>query len=183
MRWYRDMRRDLTQPLPETPELGGIEIRLYAAELSEHVRITHNQAFVPDHWGSNPADPEPWLLNMVGNNDFRPQWSFVAIDPSAAGPRQIAGYALSAAYEQEWPTLGFKQGWTDVIGVRREYRGRGVASALLIASMQAFREAGMDGAGLGVDSANPNGALGLYNKLGYTPARGFVLYAKELNET
>jgi ribosomal protein S18 acetylase RimI-like enzyme len=49
--------------------------------------------------------------------------------------------------------------------------------------MQAFREAGMDGAGLGVDSANPNGALGLYNKLGYTPARGFVLYAKELNET
>lgn len=177
MRWYRDMRRDLSQPLPAPRALGGLVIRQYTPDLSERVRVTHNEAFVPDHWGSSPIEPEPWAIDHLGAEHFRPLWSFVAVDDSTD---LIAGYALSSAYKQEWDALGYSQGWTETIGVRREYRGRGVASALLIESMRAFQDAEMDYAGLGVDSDNPTGAVSMYTNLGYEPGRAFVLYTKEL---
>lgn len=179
IRWYRDMLRDLSEPLPEPRSVDGVTIQRYTPDMSEQVRITHNEAFVPDHWGSNPMDREPWDIDFVGSDHFRPGWSFVAVDDSTG---QIAGYAMSAAYEEEWAAHGFSQGWTETIAVRREYRGRGVAQGLLAASMSTFKEAGMQYAALGVDSDNPTGAVGLYTKLGYRPGRTFVLYTKELNE-
>lgn len=45
--------------------------------------------------------------------------------------------------------------------------GPGIATALLLASMQRFRDEGLEAAGLGVDSANASGAGRLYESLGY----------------
>ena len=51
--------------------------------------------------------------------------------------------------------------------MRREFRGRGIAQALLADAMRRFAAAGMEVASLDVDSENPTGALALYVKMGY----------------
>ena len=42
------------------------------------------------------------------------------------------------------------------------------------------REAGFDTASLGVDSQNPTGALGIYERTGFTVRRTWINYAREL---
>jgi ribosomal protein S18 acetylase RimI-like enzyme len=60
------------------------------------------------------------------------------------------------------------------LGVKRPWRGRGLASALLAASFNVFQEAGMTHSMLAVDSENPTGALRLYQKMGYEVIRGSI---------
>jgi len=177
-RWFMEMRRGLTdepaQPRPET----GIAIVPLREGLSEALRQVHNEVFA-DHWGSQPITEQRWA-QFAAKETLRPEWSFLALD--TAGPAEdeppIVGYAIGAAYEQDWAPQGYTQGWTDVLGVVDSYRGRGIAEALLLSSMHAFRHAGMQYAGLDVDTENPTGAYGLYARLGYEPqhrSAAFVL--------
>lgn len=175
-RWYLDMQRDLAQPLPTVRPADGVIIAPYTAERDAEVLETHNKSFAVDHWGSSPISADAWALDVVGADGFRPDWSFVAVDDTSD---RIAGYTLSFGYQQEWAAKGYTEGWTQLIAVRREYRGRGLAAALLTAAMQAFTASGMQYAGLDVDTDNPTGALSLYTKLGYVPGRKAVLYTKE----
>ena len=64
--------------------------------------------------------------------------------------------------------------------MRREFRGRGVAQALLADAMRRFAAAGMDKASLDVDSENPTGALALYAKRGYVAVNSSMAWDKEL---
>jgi len=69
----------------------------------------------------------------------------------------LAGFAAGALAGQAW-------------------RGRGVASALVVRSLQAFEAAGLSHAALGVDGDNPTGAAHLYRSLGFEPHRRSVTY-------
>jgi ribosomal protein S18 acetylase RimI-like enzyme len=62
--------------------------------------------------------------------------------------------------------------------VRRPWRRQGVARALLTRSIQMFIEMGMQETALGVDTENPNGALNLYQDVGYTEEKRFITYRK-----
>lgn len=175
VRWYTDMRRDLAAPLPAVDLPDGIRIVPWTAELDDAVRVAHNEAFA-DHWGSEPQTPETWRHEEA---HFVPSWSFVALDETS-DPPQVAGYALSGRYELDWPVLGYTCGYTKILGVRVPWRGRGLATGLLTRVMAAYRADGMEYACLGVDTANPSGAHGLYEKLGYEPTHGQVMYSVEL---
>ena len=52
--------------------------------------------------------------------------------------------------------------------------GRGVVAVAHAPAATAFRAAGMDAASLGVDTENPTGAVGLYERVGFTVNRRFV---------
>ena len=101
---------------------------------------------------------------VVGSRAFRPDWSVLALDETTA---TVVGAALNCAYEQDWQATGIREGYTDQLAVAHTHRGRGIASALLAESMRRFAASGMDAAALGVDAANPSGALRLYEGLGY----------------
>lgn len=176
LRWYVCMRRDLAAPLPDVQVPDGITVAPYTADLDEAVRIAHNESFARDHWGSSPFDAEAWSLSVVGGEAFRADWSFVALDSSGG----VSGYLLSGAYSQDWEPQGYTEGWTDLLGVRREWRRQGVAGCLLTAAMRAYAEGGMQYAGLDVDTGNPTGALGVYTRLGYERRPGAVLLTKEI---
>lgn len=176
IRWYFDMLRDLNQPLPDARLPDDLTVGPLAPDRYDDLRIVHNEHFAPDHWGSSPFTAELWQLAVVSGEGFRPEWSFLAIDPSD----RIAGYAISKVYEQDWTPNGYRDAWTNILGVRRDQRGRGVGAALLALSMQTFKDAGMEYATIGVDADNPTGALALYTKLGYTKRQSHVLYSKEL---
>ena len=53
------------------------------------------------------------------------------------------------------------------MSVRRPWRRRGLASALILSACVALRERGMTEAALGVDSESLSGALGMYERLGF----------------
>lgn len=175
LRWYVDMRRDLSTPLPKVAPPDGVTIEPYDAGRQEDVRTAHNESFAVDHFGSSPYGAEEWQLDVLDNEKARLDWSFVAL---ADG--RVIGYTFSGAYDQDWEPQGFTEGWTDLVAVRREWRGRGIAGALLVRAMGCFRDAGLEFAGLDVDTANPSGALGTYTRLGYERRRGSVCYSKEL---
>ena len=51
---------------------------------------------------------------------------------------------MSGRFEHDWPVIGYKAGYTDLLGVRRAWRGRRLAAALLATAMAAYRADGMD---------------------------------------
>lgn len=169
VRWYTQMRRDLATPLPDVA-LEGVTIEPWRPELDEAVRVAHNEAFA-DHWGSEPRSAQDWKHGP----HFVPQWSFVAM----AG-EEVVGYTLSGRYDADFPVVGYSFGYSELLGVRREWRGRRIAVALLARAMVAFQADGMKYAVLGVDTANPTGAHGLYEQLGYQAVHGEVLYSVEI---
>jgi ribosomal protein S18 acetylase RimI-like enzyme len=64
----------------------------------------------------------------------------------------------------------------DKVATPRDWRGRGVASALIAHVVEKYRAAGLTHAGLYVDSANPTGAVSVYERLGFTVVRRSVTY-------
>ena len=65
------------------------------------------------------------------------------------------------------------------IGTRRAYRKHGVGGALIAHARRAAADQGYDKASLGVDAANPTGALGLYERAGFVSVERHVRYSIE----
>lgn len=62
--------------------------------------------------------------------------------------------------------------------MRRPWRRRGLARALLAASLVARRDAGMESAGLSVFMQNPHGAVGLYEGVGFETIATTIEYRR-----
>jgi len=176
VRHYMDMRRDLAAAIPAEPAVTGVRIVPYDAAHAEAVRVAHNEAFA-DHWGSEPVEAEDWDRDFVGDPHFRSDLSFVAL----AGD-EVAGYSANYCSEADWAASAVRDAWIGQLGVRRQWRGRGLATALLIRSMTAFTAAGMEAASLGVDTENPTGAVGLYERVGFVVNRRFVRLRRAAGE-
>jgi len=139
----------------------GFEIRPIEASdrlMQRRVYDADARAFA-ESWGQEaPSDAEfeRWLTNA----NFDPPLWRVAFHGDA-----IAGQILNYMGEPE--ADGQRIGWTEAISVQPEFRRRGLARALLAASLVAVRDAGATKAGLGVDMQNPNQAQALYESMGY----------------
>ena len=169
-RWYADMARPLTG-LPEAPAVPGVELVPFAWDRDDEVRRAHNAAFT-DHHGSAERDATTWRAWFTGTRAFRPDLSVLALVDGA-----VAGYVLTYVYEADTRATGLQQAHLGQLGVLRSARGRGVASAAIVAALRAAAAAGCDTAGLQVDTENPTGAFGLYQRLGFAPVRTRVQWA------
>ena len=175
VRYYNEMHRPLNQTVPEAGLDPGLELVTFGPGLHEPVRLAHNAAF-RDHWGSEPRDEEAWGF-VVNDPQARPDLSGVVLDRSTG---TVAGYQLATHDAEAALARGFREGYTELLGVRREFRGRGIAQALLADAMRRFAAAGMDVASLDVDSENPTGALALYVKMGYAAVNRSMAWDKDL---
>ncbi|WP_158548013.1 GNAT family N-acetyltransferase [Desertihabitans brevis] len=169
VRRHVDLYRPLSDDVPEPQLPPGVELEPLHPERSEDVRVAHNDAF-SDISRARPVSAEEWAASMT-RAALRPEWSWTAVD-TATG--EVVGYAISSANIEEWEAQGFSQGWTGRLGVRPRYRGRGIARALLLQSMRSFAAAGLQAAGLGVDTDRIEGPLCLYHQLGYTVADSVI---------
>ncbi|MBD0349195.1 MAG: GNAT family N-acetyltransferase, partial [Thermoleophilia bacterium] len=88
---------------------------------------------------------------------FDPALWFIAYDGD-----EIAGFSLCRPRESGDPDMG----WVSVLGVRRPWRRRGLALALLRHSFVELHRRGKKRVGLGVDAENTTGALRLYERAG-----------------
>ena len=172
VRYEDELLRPLEKAL-EVPLAPGVEIRLWDRARDEEIRGVRNAAFA-DHWGSTPTSPEHWQHWLAG--------ATVRLDLSrmAVLDGRVVGYSLNEHYPDDEELTGRRDGWIANLGVLREARGRGIASSLIAASIDAFRAAGFTHAMLGVDTANPSGAYGLYQRLGFEPYERWVTHELEV---
>jgi len=69
------------------------------------------------------------------------------------------------------------------VGTRREWRGRGVSTALLGHAMATYRKAGADRATLWVDGESPTGAMHVYRRLGFETTAEILVYERRPDDT
>ncbi len=77
--------------------------------------------------------------------------------------------------------MGRKRGIVGILGTRRGFRRMGLGKAMLLAGLHRLKEAGMDTARLGVDAENPNGALQLYESVGFRKISININYVSDVN--
>ncbi len=173
IRYAFRMQRDLAHPNPQPPLPAGIELR---PALPDHFRAiweAQREAF-QDHWGYSPW-PEEAYRRFVEFPHYDPLLWRVAWEGD-----QVAGMVLNYINADENARFGRRRGYTEDIAVRRPWRRRGLASALIARSLTALKERGMAEAVLGVDAENRMGALSVYERLGYTTFQQWTVYRRPL---
>jgi ribosomal protein S18 acetylase RimI-like enzyme len=173
VRHWWEMERLLSTEVAVSPE-DGFSVVPWVDTHSIPVRMVHNAAFV-DHWGSVPMDEDAWRKRMLQSPGFRPDLSFVAV---ADG--ELIGYAYNEVYEEDWESAGRSEAWIGALGVLRDWRKKGVATALLSKSMQAMRRSELDAAMIGVDSSSPSRAQHLYRSVGFRTTITGTTWQREL---
>lgn len=174
VRWTYEMDRPIDAPLPEAPLPESLEVRPVKPEHYRMIWDAQDEAF-RDHWGHAETSEEDFQRWSTDPITFSPHLWKVAWEED-----QVAGMVLNFVNKEENQEYGRKRGYTEFISVRRPWRCRGLARALLVQSIQMFKEMGFDDTALGVDTQNPNNALNLYQGVGYMIKREETVYRKEL---
>ncbi len=142
---------DAPPPAPVWPE--GIELRTMEVGRDERTFFeTLNESFA-DHWGFVPG-PYERFLRRTARSDFDPELWFMAWDGE-----QPAAFAICEP-------MGEDRGWVASLGVRRPWRQRGIARALLVHAFGEFWRRGRRTVALGVDADSLTGATRLYESAG-----------------
>jgi ribosomal protein S18 acetylase RimI-like enzyme len=142
-------------------------------ELARAVFEADVEAFA-DHWGGFDRSEESlqrWLSNP--SNDL-------SLWMAAFDGDEVAGGVINVVDDATNEARGIRRGWLASVFTRRPWRRRGLARALIARSLVALRERGMTTAALGVDAANPSGALGLYEDLGFAVDYRSTAWRREL---
>jgi mycothiol synthase len=174
IRYAFKMERDLTStPIPSLPIPAGLEVRPADESQDRAIWEAEREAF-QDHWGYTPW-PEGNFQRFISFPHYdRSLWR-VAWDGD-----QVAGMVLNYINQEENAHFGRLRGYTEDIAVRRPWRRRGLARALIAQSLAALKQRGMTAAALGVDAENPTGALRLYESLGFRPFKRWTTFRRPL---
>jgi len=168
VRWFFEMLRPNLDDIAAMPMPEGLEIRPVEPEHHRKIWAADIEAF-RDHWGASEESEEAFE-RFFGPPNFRPELWRVAWDGD-----EIAGVVMNLILTTFNEQTGEHRGLLAGVSVRRPWRRRGLARALVAASLSAFRNAGMTSAVLGVDAENPTGALGVYE------ANGFAVHRRGIN--
>lgn len=169
-RVFRRMTLDLAEPTPPPAPGPGVTIRNAGPDDLRTVWRVIGESFA-DHFDFVAESYEGWHARFVDTETYRPAYWWVA---------EVDGEPVGALIGQEWED---GTGWVKSVGVLRSARGRGVATALLLTSFEAFRRDGRPRAGLGVDSANVTGAMALYERIGLRAEHRYDCYERVLTNT
>ncbi|MFJ7259260.1 GNAT family N-acetyltransferase [Streptomyces globosus] len=156
IRHYQVMTRTLdpAADLPPAPP-EGLVLRHCGSDPADPA---HAHALVEDsfaaHFGHVARPYEKWLDHIDGR---RLDWSLVWI-------ASLPGHGDAAVLLTRDDRAS--TAWISHLGVREELRGRGIGGYLLRHAFAAYAARGRDTLGLGVDTRNATGALGLYEAHG-----------------
>jgi GNAT superfamily N-acetyltransferase len=104
---------------------------------------------------------------MTGQQSFDPSLWFVAEEGE-----EIVGVTLCKTLARE--------GWIDVVGVRRPWRNRGLGLALLRHALDEYYRRNVPKVALSMDAESITGAPRLYGRAGMRLRENYVIHLKEL---
>jgi GNAT superfamily N-acetyltransferase len=140
------------EPVPE-----GLEVRAGRQEDIQSVWEAMVESF-RDHPGEI-EDSEEDYRRFLDHPRFDPASWIVAVEDG-----QVCGGILTDVDPQPAPN---RAGWLEEVFVRRPWRRRGLARAMIGRALIMVRERGATRALLGVAGANPNQAMSLYESAGF----------------
>jgi mycothiol synthase len=168
---------EMTEPPPAPAVPEGIVIRPFARDREARAFVAAVHEEFMDHWGyvERPLEEmyQEYMHTLDNHPNSDPSLWFVAVD---SDEKEIAGTSLCWTRMPEDPDMG----WIDDLGVRRPWRGRGIATALLLHSFGELYLRGKRRVGLGADTESLTGATRLYEKVGMQVLRRFQTWEKEL---
>ena len=172
-RGYRDVRHYYTMhvrltepPVPVWPD--GVRVESFRTEDARAFHDALNDAFA-DEWGWSPMEYDEWHRLRIEGDDADPSLWFVVRE----------GGEIAAVVRNDPNRVG--GGWVGAIGVRPQWRRRGIGLALLQHTFAAFYERGVKDVRLGVDTQNSSEATRLYERAGMSVEVEDVVYERELS--
>jgi len=166
--------RDLDN-IPDIPFPEGIEVRPVKPEHYRKIWKASQEALRDDRSYTPDAFAEEGYKRLLKSPMFMPELWQVAWDGD-----EIVGAIHNYIDEHENRALNRKWGHPERVFVRRQWRRRGIAKALLAKSLKVIRDREMEAAALDVDTDNPSGAPKLYKSLGFRVEKQFTFYWKPL---
>lgn len=173
-RYFYDMVAPSLEGITAPPMPNGIELRPATREQYRTIWLASAEAF-RDHWGENEWSEQDWTRFDADPDNADPRFWRVGWDGD-----EVAGAVVTTVPVKENEEHGRARVYVAMVSVRRAWRRRGLARALLAGSLVAAREAGFTSASLGVDTDSPTGATALYGSLGFVPEKTFTAYRKAL---
>jgi mycothiol synthase len=163
-RQFLRMERSLDEPIDEPAKVGGVTIRPYRRpEDNVGACAAYNDSF-SDHWDHHEEPQELWDTT-IAEPSRRPDLSWLAeVDGE---PGKFGGFCLCVIHEDSNRERGVREGWIELLGTIREWRGKGLGRSLLLHGLRSLKSDGLDTALLMVDSESPTGANLLYEKVGF----------------
>ena len=175
VRYFYAMRRPTVDDLPDSALPAGLEIREVEPDHLRAIWDADQEAF-RDHWGYTPGNEKDYELFL-----HDPVMSDTSLWRVAWDGDEVVGQVRSFISVEENETFGRLRGYTEHISVRRAWRRRGVARALIAASFPLLRARGMTEAALSVDTENTSGALRVYESCGFRSVSRSATYRKPLD--
>jgi GNAT superfamily N-acetyltransferase len=168
-RGYRDVRHffSMAIELTERPDAPGFDIETVTEQDLRGFYDALDESF-QDHWEHHSTPFEEWWERHGANPNLDLSLWFLIRDGG-----EVAAVARNEANRNGGGYIG-------ALGVRRPWRGKGYAKALLLHAFREFYDRGFRRVTLGVDAENPTGATHLYERVGMHVEQENVVYEKEL---
>jgi ribosomal protein S18 acetylase RimI-like enzyme len=172
---YADVRRffemaiELDGPPSATPLPDGFTLDVATPEDGRAFHAAINEAF-EDHWENHPLPFDEWWPLRTGDPEFDIAWWFLV---------RRGGETVAAMRNVPGRNGGV---YVATLGVRRAWRGLGLAKALLRHTFARSYEAGYRRVTLGVDASSPTGATALYRSVGMATELESAVFEKRLVE-
>ena len=171
IRFFFQMVRPDIEGLDPPVVPDGFEVRPFRDADLDAIFTAEEDAFA-EEWLEERPTPEQ-RARYLGRPDVDP-----ALWQVAWHGDEVAGIVFPAYDADANARYGRRRVLLDAVAVRRPFRRRGLATALMLRALHAARERGFTSADLSVDAQNPSGALAIYERLGFQIALRSTGYSK-----
>ncbi|MDF5721305.1 MAG: GNAT family N-acetyltransferase [Rhizonema sp. PD37] len=168
------MRRSLKEPIPEPQLPASFTLRQVRSQQDAEAWVEfYHRSFIDNSSYYNLTVEH--FHNLRSPPTYRPELDLVAIAPDGT----FAACCDCSINPESNKRNRHSEGWIDKLGTRRGFRRIGLGRAMLLFGMRQLQAAGMDIAKLAVDFDNPNGALQLYESVGFHKLYTLISYVKD----
>ena len=171
-RAFHRMSRDLTEPIAAPMLPAGYEVRPLADDTEVPAWCDAATEAFAGHYDAPRFEVDQRRRKML-TPEYVEATDLVAVGSDG----RITGVAWSF---RERMVDGAAGGHVNYVAVLPEHRGRGVARALLLASLHALHDLGLETAVLSVDAGNETNALRLYESAGFVKVDAALVYLVEV---
>ncbi|GIG68304.1 GNAT family N-acetyltransferase [Phytomonospora endophytica] len=159
---------EIALPCEPPARREDVVVRMFRAGDEHAVHVLVEDAF--DDWQERRKGFDEWARLTVGRSTFAP-----GVSPLAFAGEELIGAVLSL------DDPASPDGYIERVAVRRDHRGRGVASLLLRHAFEGFHRRGRGACTLWTHS--DTGALALYERVGMSVRRSSTVHRKDLRDT